>query len=798
MRVQDDNHNGWHIPARAACHPDFMGGTKMPNQTQTTVSSNQPPDVHADKSRYRLTKTIYAVGVNKRIGPKERILQIHGPDSVVLLKAIAQLESYLAGSYFKLSPWFLRFFSRVRRMMELINPRANEYVKAKMAENFIDELINDGYIRCLNSLAVPSGKSYLAFAQSYALRYNMPLAASLLFNPSGGARMALRYFMTAEIYHGRHRPRIITARTNNNSNENSSDDQWFSPVRTVNWPTTPGTEEPLDISEKHGKLPDGDSDLLGELWRRSPSLRAYTGTNRLSGDMPFRIVEDAVDVIFQDKAAVPAVMKAQYDRIVQTANSDGTDSFYMLYRQMSDGLKPYWDMARKMLYKYSLKLWEKRNRKRLINGQRVPAGGVTYRPKKNNCERNHCKKSVPGTIYLNNGRYYWVVRNKMKPTALVDHRNKRSLPGTIGNNKGRYFWVVPGILKQQKLVAKGQRYSTTDRAEAQRIALKLWNQIRIQKPAVAEKIMSRRPWGTAAKDKASALRIARQMWKHIRKNDPELAAKILSDNRAVSVEHWVAQISANGRIRHIGSFRNRQDATAAYAGEFERVYGYQPGYNVQSIPKLDKVWPSWQEEKARLESMKPGPVIIMPVIGRLKDDDAKPLLPLIRRMQKIDWIVKNCMLVLDDNTPYTTPDIAIESRGQKWYGEVKEQGKTPVIYGSTAVDNDSGRIRITLYGPSFGNADILAEEVYHLVYRLIGNIHPAIAERIQCWYKNKIQSGLDATLSEDEAFALSMATNGKFMGLGVLPGEVMECAGKIFSPETFISDSVMAQIKCQA
>ena len=84
---------------------------------------------------------------------------------------------------------------------------------------------------------------------------------------------------------------------------------------------------------------------------------------------------------------------------------------------------------------------------------------------------------------------------------------------------------------------------------------------------------------------------------------------------------------------------------AAYAKEFEKVFGYPPGYNVQAIPKLDKVWPTWEEEKSRLEAMNPKPV--MPVIGLT--DQAKPLFPVIRRMQKVDWLVKNCMVVFDDS-----------------------------------------------------------------------------------------------------------------------------------------------------
>ena len=39
-----------------------------------------------------------------------------------------------------------------------------------------------------------------------------------------------------------------------------------------------------------------------------------------------------------------------------------------------------------------------------------------------------------------------------------------------------------------------------------------------------------------------------------------------------------------------------------------------PGYNVQCIPKIDEVWPTWTEEKARLTLMDEHPK--MPVIGK--------------------------------------------------------------------------------------------------------------------------------------------------------------------------------------
>ena len=93
------------------------------------------------------------------------------------------------------------------------------------------------------------------------------------------------------------------------------------------------------------------------------------------------------------------------------------------------------------------------------------------------------------------------------------------------------------------------------------------------------------------------------------------------------------------------------------------------------MPKIDNVWPTWEEEKARLALMNEHP--IMPVIGKLAKTE--PLKPMITRMQRVDWLVKNCIVVLDDNCPVASKEVAIESHGEKWYVEIKKQGKRAII-----------------------------------------------------------------------------------------------------------------------
>jgi len=103
----------------------------------------------------------------------------------------------------------------------------------------------------------------------------------------------------------------------------------------------------------------------------------------------------------------------------------------------------------------------------------------------------------------------------------------------------------------------------------------------------------------ATKDRAVAEKVAAKMWEQIQKKSPKLAAKILTDSRPRAKDHWHAQICSERKHRFLGSFKTQAEAEAAYVKELEKVWGYPPGYNVQCMPKIDKVWPIWTEEKAR-------------------------------------------------------------------------------------------------------------------------------------------------------------------------------------------------------
>jgi hypothetical protein len=265
------------------------------------------------------------------------------------------------------------------------------------------------------------------------------------------------------------------------------------------------------------------------------------------------------------------IQKARYDHIVEQANAQGVDSFYAVYQNLfadKNRWRPLWNKARKWLYDYSMLLWESQNELCLAEGKRVPARGVVYRASKTTASKSK-KKSVPGTIYLNRGGYYWTVARKMKPRPLIDPKSKPKVPGSFTVNNGRYYWSILGWVKRRGLVPEGERFSTKDKAVALRIAMKRWAQIQEDDPELAANVRKHtRINGKATKDRATAERVAAGMWRDIKKNDPELAARILTDNRPKAREHWYAYVSVDGKSRYIGSFKTRAEAEAAYVREF--------------------------------------------------------------------------------------------------------------------------------------------------------------------------------------------------------------------------------------
>ena len=739
-----------------------------------------------------LKNTIYSIGVDRTPNLKERIEQLHGNASDVT-KAANELEDYVSNPETRKSSWYWGFFKRLKSAMWGLYPHANDIARTQMAREFTDDVFNGGYIREMQALANPSAVEHVAFSREYAKRYSVPVGAALMFGPRGGAMMELVHFLASERIHGQHRPAISpdprwTQETTN---------MWYKAQRTGNWPMMKdgdGGYIPMDVAEDKGYLPQGIVEILRQLWRRNPALRNYCGTKRLDGDIPFLIIEDVVDVLVRKNySALTEAEQLRYDRIMEQANNAGIDSFCALYKNLfarKDSLRPLWNKARQLLYGYSLSLWEAKNELWLSEGKRIPATGVVYKPVKTT-KKAYPSRKIPGTIYLNNGRYYWIVAGKMDARPLIDPKSKPKVPGTIFRDGNRYYWFIPKLLKRQRLVPDGEKFSAKDRATAEKVALKKWKQLQSDNPAQAAKILKHtRSQGLATKDRDLAEKIALTMWKNIQKNDLDLAAKILTDNRPKATDHWHAQIKTDGKIKFIGSYKTREEANAAYIKEFKKAHGYPAGYNVQCVPKIDKVWPTWTEQKARLALMDDHSK--MPVIG--KSQQKQVLEPVLMQMQKIDWLVDNCMVVFDDNHPIAPENLAIASRGECWLAEIKKQHKRPVIQGSASIDKQSYRIKITIYGQGAEYKQVLIEEVYHIVFEIIRNASPKTFASIRKWYTNQLRKGLDPSWQMHEAFAELMVQENQKSQSTTLPHNVVSYAQRVFSPSNHVPASVIKEV----
>lgn len=717
-------------------------------------------------NQHCIRNTIYSVGLSEQPNYKKSLLSDNQ-----LASAVNELEDYLADPDLESKPRVARFKACVRRKTN--NP------------DIALSMINEGYILVLQRLASNAGLSILENAVKYAQIKGVSVPEALLFGFRGAAYYALVNHVIEDKIHGMHRP----GRTVPQNISEQAREMWQQAYKNCSMPIT-SEGKVFQIADVQKHLPEGIQSKIKNLWRQNPAFFTYAGVNRLAGDTPYEIIEELTDT------AAPKILNKKelhkYRRIIEKANITGINSFYALYCEFNkDRLESLWDLARKQIYDYSLKLWEKQSQNKLQEGSLTVPEGVTCRHTKSTGKRKKInKKKLPGTIYLNNKRYYWIVARKMKAVPLIDPASKPKFPGTIFKNGNRYYWFVKDYLKRQRLVPKGEKFSTNNRAVAEKLAVKKWKKLKKQNPSLAKEIITHsRSKGLATKDRKLAEKIALKMWKNIQKNKPKLAAKILTDNRPEPMDHWYAQLNAKGNPRHLGSFKTKKEAMKVYKEEFEKVYGYPPGYDVKVMPKIDKVWPTWQEQKQRLEKMHE--YAKMPVIG----DFGQIWTPLITKMQKIDWLINNCTLVFDKSSPIATEAIAVQSRGRSWYEKVKEDNQSVVIQGSASIDKNTNRIQLTVYQPGFNNTDVLIEEIYHTVFEIILHKNRQLFRKILNWYSNKLNNGLDPTYGIHEAFADEMVNIEKNKTTAELPENIAEYAKQIFSPNSNIPSRIFNKIR---
>lgn len=673
----------------------------------------------------------YSVGIDQSTGLKEKITDVHGANSSQA-GFIGELEGFLGDSdnYSQASQ---KFKTYVRNHIN--TPRNADYL--------VDEFVNSGYIMALERLRAPSSEGNLDFCKDYAASHGITLPQAVLFGPNGTARQAAKEYKYLEMLRGQHRSQYKP--------ENKFMAQAYDKAirNTKHLPETENKEgnyEKINIDANLGKLPEGLEGQMAQAFNREPQLyngRWYKGTKRLKGDLSYRIVEAVAAELLEKQKHYKRdgfiASESELEKTIEDANGAGQDAFLALYNKYGKNKKAFkyvWDKSRRTLNDYTELLWQNRD-----NYSETIA------------KRN--EKEFPGTIYLNNGRYYWMPKHGEKPLPLIPEKEKNRLPGSLIKNKpGGYFWWIPHLKFRRRMVPDGQKVASKDLKTAQKLQRQEWERIQKYEPKLAEKLKSMRKWGAATKHKPTAVKIAKKYWDQMQQNDPQSAARIMSDKRPEITK-----------------------------------------------PDIDKVWPSWEEEKSRLALMenKPQMPIVYPEQG-IHDEwkyglrVPEALETMVNKVKKVDWLARDAMLVFEDKSPAVSKEIAIQSNGKEWTDEQGKNGKRFAMQGSTSIDRDTGRIRFAVYSPGYGSERTLAEEVYHIVFEIIREANPKTFKTIQTWHKENIDNGSDPTLNISEAFSQAMAEE----ELGYdssLPRSVVKYAQKVFSDKNNVRACTLEKVK---
>lgn len=498
------------------------------------------------------------------------------------MHAVSQLEAMLADSSAS-SEASRKFETFIRHQMP------GPY----RGERLVDEFINSGYLITLERLRRPNSARDLDFYERYATGHGTSVPAAMLFGPNGSAREAFSQWRIAQALKGQHRSRYRPA------DDHMAEAFDAAVMNTHGLPQTVdhhGEIRPLDIRAECSRLPVGIEGQIAKAFGREPQLYSsgwYKGTKRLGGDLPYRILEAmAVEILAKhsnQRGDDSHTHQSILEKIVEEANEAGRDAFLALYEAPGAGgqdCRYAWDQARRILNDRAERLWRGRCR--------------PDRPIARSVERG-----LPGTVYLNNGRYYWLPKQGYKPLALVPKKANDRLPGSLLKNEpGGYFWWIPSLRFRRRMVPQGQKCATKDLKTAQRLQRQMWRQVQQDEPGLAEKIKGMRKWGAATRHKPTAYRLARRSWDQMRREDPLTAERILTN----------------------GSARTSQ-------------------------PDIDAVWPSWDQQLARISSLRNQPTL--PIIYSrqgLHEEWKHGLRPpkgleaMVEKIKEVDWMVRDTML----------------------------------------------------------------------------------------------------------------------------------------------------------
>jgi hypothetical protein len=121
--------------------------------------------------------TYYSTGVSPTVDPKERTAGLHESDSLAA-QAVLELDPFLATPELRQTLWYRAFYRQVLTGLSILYPHVNAHGKAKMAQEYTDDLVYGGYLRALQSLTVSRGLKHTSFAQEFATSQGIPVKTS--------------------------------------------------------------------------------------------------------------------------------------------------------------------------------------------------------------------------------------------------------------------------------------------------------------------------------------------------------------------------------------------------------------------------------------------------------------------------------------------------------------------------------------------------------------------------------------------------------------------------------------------
>ena len=267
----------------------------------------------------------YSVGVDGNRNLKERITAVHGPKSRQA-RFVSELEDML-GNETQYNQAAQTFKHYVRGHLSV----------PQNTDSLVDEFINSGYIAALQRVHSPNSKRDLDFYRDYAAKHGMTEAQAMLFGPNGTAREALKHWQREESLRGQHRS---SYRPQNEAMARAHDQAPLNTRCLHEAKDQYGDQREIAVAADKGKLPEGiESEIVKAFGRERQIYQGnwYKGVKRLSGDLPYQILEAlAIELLAHPNAHASGrsnLSASKLEKIIEEANQNGQDAFAQLYDQ---------------------------------------------------------------------------------------------------------------------------------------------------------------------------------------------------------------------------------------------------------------------------------------------------------------------------------------------------------------------------------------------------------------------------------------------------------------------------------